>query len=183
MQPQPRSTPLEGEDIQTEHWQDARHWVSIYGDLVRFKRNVLERVQRELVTLPDVARKAATEDVQFIERQMSGYYDRLDAWYRRLWALQGLWVDEDERIVRYLGHEERLTNRELQLLQYLLEHPHRFATTERILAGAWQDSTLSPEEVRNYILRLRRMLTRLEIPCDIVNRPGHGYSLVFRSTD
>ena len=26
----PDRGPLEGEDIDTEHWEDARHWMSIY---------------------------------------------------------------------------------------------------------------------------------------------------------
>jgi hypothetical protein len=42
------SVPLEGEDIDTEHWEDARHWMSIYDDLIRFKLGLLDRVQREL---------------------------------------------------------------------------------------------------------------------------------------
>ncbi|MGO9857594.1 MAG: hypothetical protein ACLPYY_21455 [Acidimicrobiales bacterium] len=28
----PAHGPLEGEDIGTEHWEDARHWMSIYDD-------------------------------------------------------------------------------------------------------------------------------------------------------
>jgi hypothetical protein len=42
---------------------------------------------------------------------------------------------------------------------------------------------LFPEEVRNYVLRVRKILARLEIPCDLVNRPGRGYSLTFRNTE
>jgi hypothetical protein len=43
--------------------------------------------------------------------------------------------------------------------------------------------SLASEEVRNYVLRVRKIFTRLEIPCDLVNRPGRGYSLTFRSKD
>jgi hypothetical protein len=80
--------PLEGEDIETEHWEDARHWMSIYDDLIRFKLGLLERVTRELPKLHPVAQKAAKVDVTFIENQMAGYYDRLDLWYQRVWKLQ-----------------------------------------------------------------------------------------------
>ena len=45
------------------------------------------------------------------------------------------------------------------------------------------DSDLFPEEVRNYVSRVRKILARLEIPCDLVNRPGRGYSLTFRNAD
>src|ERR1051326_7696293 len=45
------SRPLEGEDIGTTRWEDARHWMSIYADLLEFKRGLLSRVNRDLATL------------------------------------------------------------------------------------------------------------------------------------
>ena len=71
---EPAQGPLEGEDIETEHWEDARHWMSIYDDLIRFKLGLLERVKRELPKLHPVAQTAAKVDVTFIENQMAGYY-------------------------------------------------------------------------------------------------------------
>jgi Transcriptional regulatory protein, C terminal len=174
--------PLEGEDIATMHWEDARHWMSIYDDLIRFKLGLLDRVQRELPKLHPVAQTAADVDVRFIEAQMAGYYARLDLWYQRVWELQGLWLDPVDRVVRHKGREAVLTNREFELLQFLLDHPHRFYTAAQITGLAWSDAALFPEEVRNYVLRVRKILARLEIPCDLVNRPGRGYSLTFRST-
>jgi hypothetical protein len=94
----PGSRPFEGEDIQTEHWEDARHWMSIYDDLIRFKLGLLDRVKRELPRLHPVAQTAADEDVGFIEAQMAGYYARLDLWYQRVWQLQGLWLDPNGRV-------------------------------------------------------------------------------------
>ena len=79
------------------------------------------------------------------------------------------------------GKEVEITNREFQLLHYLIDHPHRFQTTTQIVSGAWSDSGLSPEEVRNYIRRLRTILRKLDVPADIVNRPSRGYSLVLRA--
>jgi Transcriptional regulatory protein, C terminal len=178
---EPIQGPLEGEDIETEHWEDARHWVSIYDDLIRFKLGLLERVNRELPKLHPVAQKAADVDVAFIETQMTGYYERLDLWYQRIWALQGLWLDPEGRVLRHKGNEAVLTNREFELLQFLLDHPHRFYTSSQIMGYAWSDSALFPEEVRNYVSRIRKILTRLDIPCDLVNRPGRGYSLTFRN--
>jgi hypothetical protein len=179
----PVTRPLEGEDITTEHWEDARHWMSIYDDLIRFKMGLLDRVERELPKLHPVAQAAADEDVRFIEAQMAGYYARLDLWYQRVWQLQGLWLDPNGRIVRHKGREAVLTHREFELLQFLLDHPHRFYTAAQITGLAWSDAALFPEEVRNYVLRLRKILARLEIPCDLVNRPGRGYSLTFRNVD
>jgi hypothetical protein len=179
----PARGPFAGEDIATEHWEDARHWMSIYDDLIRFKLGLLDRVRRELPKLHPVAQGAADADVAFIEAQMAGYHARLDLWYQRVWQLHGLWLDPDGRVVRHRGKEAALTVREFELLQFLLEHPHRFYTASQIAAYAWSDAALMPEEVRNYVTRVRRILARLEIPCDLLNRPGRGYSLTFRNAD
>lgn len=172
--------PLVGEDLDTQHWEDARHWMNIYEDLIHFKQRLLERVRNELPRLHPVAQAAAQEDIGFIEVQMEGYQVRLALWYQRAWKLHGMWLDPDGRVLRHMGREQDLTRREFELLQFLLERPHRFHTAAQITTYAWSDSTLVAEEVRNYVLRLRRILARLEIPCDLVNRPGRGYSLTFR---
>lgn len=174
------SGPLEGEQIGTTHWEDARHWMSIYADLIEFKRGILDRVRGDVAKLPPVARMAAESDVKIIESQLVGYQKRLDLWYRRVWDLHGLWLDPDGRLIRYQGREARLSVREFQLLQFLLDHPHRYFTVTQILGQAWAEPALFPEEVRNYVKRVRKTLASLEIPCDIVNRPGRGYSLEFQ---
>ena len=172
--------PLEGENLETTHWEDARHWMSVYADLLRFKVGLLDRVRLELPKLKPIAQVAAAEDLVIIELQMAGYQARLDLWYARVWELQGLWLDPEGRMIRHQGREVALTRREFQLLQFLLDHPHRFYTAAQILGQAWADPALFPEEVRNYVRRLRKLLTALEIPADIVNRPVKGYSLIFR---
>jgi len=175
-----QSRPLDGEDITTKRWEDARHWTSIYSDLLEFKRGILGRMERDLTSLHPTAQKAAAVDLQIIESQMLGYQERLDLWFTRIWELQGLQLDAADRMVRHRGREVSLTKREFQLLQFLLEHPHRYFTTTQILGHAWADPALFPEEVRNYVGRLRKILRELEIPVDLVNKPGRGYSLVFR---
>jgi len=155
--------------------------MSIYADLLEFKRGILGRVERDIPNLQPQAQKAAAADLQIIEAQMHGYQERLDLWYRRLWDLHGLWLDPAGRMVRHKGRELALTKREFQLLQFLLDHPHRFFTTSQILNQAWVDPALFPEEVRNYVRRLRKILVDLDIPVDLVNKPSRGYSLVFRS--
>jgi DNA-binding response OmpR family regulator len=171
--------PLKGENLKTTHWEDARHWMSIYADLLEFKRGILDRVRRDVAKLKPTAQQAAIADLEIIETQMAGYEARLDLWYRRIWELQGLWLDPTGRLIRHKGQELSLTKREFQLLQFLLDHPHRYFTTAQILGQAWADPALFPEEVRNYIRRLRKVLADLGIPADLVNRPGRGYSLVF----
>jgi DNA-binding response OmpR family regulator len=138
-------------------------------------------VQRDVANLTPPAQKIAAADLKIIENQMLGYQERLDLWYRRIWELQGLWLDPTGRMVRHKGREVALTKREFQLMQFLLNHPHRFFTTTQILGQAWADPALFPEEVRNYVRRIRKILADLAIPADLVNKPGRGYSLVFRS--
>ena len=156
--------------------------MSIYADLLDFKRGLLARVNRDLLGLQPLARQAATADIKIIEDQMHGYQARMDLWYERVWELHGLWLDPEGRMIRHQGREVRLTSREFQLLQFLLDHPHRYFTTSQILSHAWADPALFPEELRNYVRRLRKILEELGIPVDLVNKPGRGYSLVFRPT-
>ena len=174
------SRPLEGERLETTHWEDARHWMSIYADLLKFKRRLLDQIRRDMNKLPPVAQRAAEADVSIIEAQMEGYQKRIELWYQRLWDLHGLRLDSEGRMIRYKDAEATVTSREFQLLQFLLDHPHRYFSVSQILDDAWAQPDLSPEEVRNYVLRVRKVLAKLEIPCDVVNKPGHGYSLEFR---
>jgi hypothetical protein len=67
-------------------------------------------------------------------------------------------------MLRYQGREVALTNREFQLLEFLLDHPHRLFTQSQILGQAWADHALFPEEVRNYVQRLRKILAEPKIP-------------------
>lgn len=138
------SVGLAGEDLETTHWEDARHWIGIYADLIRFKVGLLDRVRRDLANLRPVAREAAATDLAIIEAQMSNYQARLDLWYKRLWDLGGLQLDPDGQLIRHHGREGHLTKREYQLLQFLLDHPHRFFTVNQLLARAWSDPALFP---------------------------------------
>src|SRR5579859_7737870 len=112
-----KSRALEGEDLKTNRWEDARHWMSIYADLLDFKRGILTRMARDLTSLHPVAQDAASVDVRIIETQMSGYQERLDLWFARIWELQGLRLDPDGRMIHYQGREVGLSKREYQLLQ------------------------------------------------------------------
>src|SRR5690348_11777131 len=89
-----------GEDLGTTHWEDARHWIGVYADLIRFKVGLLDRVRREVPKLHPVAQGAAATDLAIIESQMSGYQVRLDLWYQRLWELQGLQLDPEGQLIR-----------------------------------------------------------------------------------
>ena len=178
--PDQESEALEGEDIKTTHWEDAHHWMSTYADLIEFKRKILDRVTRDIAKLDRVAQNAVLADVSLIENQMAGYEKRLELWSRRVRDLHGLWLDTATRTIRYKDREATLTPREFQLLHFLLDHPGRYFTVNEILKEAWAEAALFPEEVRNYVQRLRRVLEALDVPCFLVNRPSRGYCLEFR---
>jgi len=154
--------------------------MSIYVDLLAFKQGILDRIRRDVAKLPPAARMTAAADITFIDNQMEGYQKRFTLWYRRVLELHGLRLDSEGRMVRYGEKEATLTPREFQLLHFLLDHPHRYFTVPQILSQAWAEPDLFPEEVRNYVRRLRKVLATLDLPCDIVNRPGRGYAIEFR---
>lgn len=182
MAQEPAGTPagLVGEDLETAHWEDARHWLAVYQDLLRFKNVLLERVKLELPKLHPAAQDAAQADLTIIENQQEGYQRRLELWAQRLWELHGLAMDRERSTIQYSGREIKLTGREFQLLQFLLDRPHRSFTATQLAGRAWSDPALSPEEIRNYVRRLRKLLAELGVPAALVNRPGRGYSVVIR---
>jgi DNA-binding response OmpR family regulator len=176
----PTSNPLAGEDLTTTHWEDARHWLSIYADLLNFKRGILARIRRDMTKLSPIAQAAVSVDLRLVESQMASYEKRHALWTKRSKELRGLFVEPGDRTVRHGHRSIALTNREFQLMQLLLDHPHRYFTTSQILGQAWSEPALSPEEVRNYIQRLRKILANLGAPAELTNKPGRGYSLEFR---
>jgi DNA-binding response OmpR family regulator len=178
--PDEESQALEGEDITTTHWEDAHHWMSTYADLIEFKRRLLDRVNRDVIKLDPVARTAVQMDVTLIESQMASYEKRLELWSKRVRDLHGLWLDPATRTIRYNEREATLTPREFQLIHFLLDHPGRYFTVDQILKEAWSEAALFPEEVRNYVQRVRKVLVALAVPCYLVNRPGRGYTVEFR---
>ena len=176
----PGSAPLDGEDLETTHWQDARHWMDIYGALIRLKSDVAERVRVELPELPPLGQRAARKRLASLEAQISGHHARLQLWTRRAWQLHGMWLDRSERILRHAdGRTAALSGREFEILRLLLDNPEHFYTTSQIASLAWSDPGLRAEQVRNYVSRVRKLLARMEIPCVLTTRAGGGYAIVF----
>lgn len=170
---------LEGENPETAHAEDARRWLVVYGELLAYKESVLERTMRTVDSAaPEAAAEITRTDVPIISEERDRFRRRLDYWQRRVRELGGgLDFDPMLRMIRHGGQAVRLSRREAELLSFLLEHPgQRFAPRD-LAARAWLAPRLSSEQVRNYVVRLRRKLTGASLPCTLVSEPGAGYSL------
>lgn len=171
---------MEGEDPRTTHVEDARHWVSIYTQMLEFKERLVARVREEADGLPGPVEKAVRdEDLPLLEAERERVRRRLDFWRDRHWELARIDVDPDGRTIAFQGKTIDLTQRELQLMELLLRNPNRYVSSNTVLTSAWHDASLAPEQVRSYVTRLRRKLAEAEIPCRLETRPRRGYRLVF----
>lgn len=155
-----------GEDPDTDRPEEAAHWVRIYSELVALHE---ERLAREAAA----SRKA----VAALKATLEEIHARLEFWRQRHLDLAGIDLDAYARILTAAGRTTRLTRREAQLLEFLMDHPGQYFTSEALIQEAWQDGHLAPEQVRTYVVRLRRKLEAAEVPARLVNRPRVGYSL------
>lgn len=153
-----------GEDLATDNPTEAARWVRIYSELVELHE---DRLRSE----PDAGQ------VRQIEAILDVLHGRLDEWRSRHLELAGMEFDPYSRVLTVGGHAHALTRREAQLLDFLLERPGRFFTSEVLVGEAWSDARLHPEQVRTYIVRLRRKLEESKAPARLVNRPRLGYAL------
>ena len=170
---------LDGEDPATEFAKDARHWIAVYREMITFKVDLLERVQARISALPRAARQDVDHDIGLIENQLERYRRRQEFWYARHWQLEGLMIDEEDRVVGFRDRTVTLTKRELQLLTHLAGRSPSYISARRLLADAWHDGQLPEESLRTYIVRLRGKIGTLGAGISIMNRPRRGYALVF----
>lgn len=170
---------LEGEDPQTEHPADARRWMAAYTELLAYKESVFVRTSRALDELGrDSAKEIARTDLEVLAEERDRFRRRLGFWQRRVRELGGgIDFDREVRLIHHQGQAIRFSRREAELLSFLLEHPGRKFTPRELADGAWLAPNLSQEQVRNYVVRLRRKLAGAELPCTLVSEPGTGYSL------
>lgn len=163
---------LRGENPQTLYADDARHWLNIYAELVAFHEQLLRRMHTSQP--PDKPNELAP-----LRADLDRLRQRLEFWRGRTTALAGIDFDARTRMLRHQGLEMRLTKRETQLLDTMLRHPGRVTPGAALVTTAWHDSRLSQEQLRLYIVRLRRKLAFVGAPCRIVNAPQRGYALTF----
>jgi len=153
-----------GEDLRTVRAADAARWVRIYAELVAMHED----------QLAECGGGKAAADLDLALEQLR---TRLDEWRQRHLELAGMDFDPYARQLSVGGRTIHLTRREAQLLDFMLERPGQFFTSETLIREAWEGRQLAPEQVRTYIVRLRRKLEESSAPAALVNRPRIGYAL------
>lgn len=168
---------LLGEDPDTRHAADARRWIAIYSQLLVFNEELLDRLHREVGE--GAGERGLDVDDRIAEGELTRLRDRLAFWQTRHRELAGVDVDERAGILYGAAGPLPLTAREAQLLTFLLHRPDRYFAPSALAAQAWHDPRLAAEQVRSYVVRLRRRLAEARVACRIDSRRGLGYMLTF----
>ena len=67
----------------------------------------------------------------------------------------------------------------MELLAFLAQRPGQFYSAGQLVNLAWSAPELSAEQLRTYVVRLRRHLATTRVPARLVSEPRRGYGLVF----
>ena len=155
---------LPGEDPSVRDAVEVEHWISLYEE----RRSIWQRRLRRA--------RSAEERVE-LERYLERLRERLAFWRERHTALSGIQLDPIRRTVT--GHLATvpLTRREFQLLSFLADHPGRHFPAALLVMRAWPDADLCEEQLRTYLVRLRRKLSDAGAACRIVAERPRGYVL------
>jgi len=93
--------------------------------------------------------------------------------------VKGIIFDSGARTVSFSKQTAGLTRREWDLLAFMLGNPGQYHTADDLLVNAWGTTRHSAEQIRSYVARLRRKLTPLALPMELMSQQGRGYCLVF----
>ncbi len=88
-------------------------------------------------------------------------------------ALGPITLSRTAREVRVDGREVELTQREFDLLEYLLRHPGQVVTRDQLLESVW--GFLSPGETRTVEVHVAQLRKKLGLPNVIKTVRGLGY--------
>ena len=155
---------LPGEDPDVRDPVEVEHWISLYEE----RRNIWQRRLR---------RAATAEERVDAERYLDWLRGRLAFWRDRHTALSGIQLDPVRRTVTGRLGSVPLTRREFQLLAFLADHPGRHFPAALLVMRAWQDADLCEEQLRTYLVRLRRKLIEAGVDCRIAAERPRGYVL------
>ncbi|MFN2464771.1 MAG: winged helix-turn-helix domain-containing protein [Candidatus Dormibacteria bacterium] len=159
------------------HHDDARRWYRVYAELIAVTEGLAERAElgaRAGLAVPGLDAEAAQ-----LHAQLDHYRSRRAYWRERHEALIGLTLNDERRCIDFGDRSMQVTRREFALLKLLLDRAGSPCSAGEVLSEAWGDVALHEEQVRTYVVRVRRRLRALGVPASVVNHPRRGYALRF----
>jgi DNA-binding response OmpR family regulator len=160
---------IEGEYPESSSADDARHWIAVYRELV----SLAERAESRKASNAAEDQRRVNELSEHLEHLRS----RLAFWQDKLLELIPIEFDDERRTLSHDGRRVELTRREAELLRFMLAFPDRYFTSEQLVSQAWHSPRLSAEQLRSYVVRLRRLLEELHVPLQLSTEARRGYAL------
>jgi DNA-binding response OmpR family regulator len=90
----------------------------------------------------------------------------------------GAVLDSDSRTITKGELFVSFSQRDWELLTFFLANPGPWFSADELVRQAWRSSRYSPEQLRSYVMRLRRKMEPLDLPFAIVSKQGTGYRFV-----
>ena len=76
--------PIDGENPETDSPAEARHWVSVYSNLVELEQNLMDMLARMIPVMPgDAQREAEETNLPVLASQVERFRHRLEYWSKR----------------------------------------------------------------------------------------------------
>jgi two-component system copper resistance phosphate regulon response regulator CusR len=92
--------------------------------------------------------------------------------------VEGLEIDRLKRVATRNGQVLELSNRQFELLSYLMHHAQTVVSREMIARDVWRESTATwTNVIEVHIAQLRRKIERAEWPLLLHTVRGQGYLL------
>ncbi len=93
-------------------------------------------------------------------------------------SVEGLEVDLLRRVAVRDRRPLELSNRQFELLTYLMQNAHAVVTREMIACDVWKEATATwTNVIEVHIAQLRRKIERPELPTLLHTVRGQGYQL------
>jgi DNA-binding response OmpR family regulator len=89
--------------------------------------------------------------------------------------IAGTVLDSESRTITHDDRSATFSRRDWELLTFLLGNPGQWFSAEELVRHAWRSSRGSPEQLRSYVMRLRRKMETLDPPFVITSQQGRGY--------
>lgn len=91
--------------------------------------------------------------------------------------LAGTIIDSEARSITRGDRSATFSRRDWELLTFLLANPGQWFSAEDLVRHAWRSSRNSAEQLRSYVMRLRRRMAPLDLPFAVTSQQGRGYRL------